>query len=97
MTARSFKPEFAQFDSATIEATITRIQELNERLIGSSKTAGRVALDAYENALTSILDFQAQIADASPLEWVSALAATHAQFIKDVSTAYVKEARDNIK
>jgi hypothetical protein len=47
--------------------------------------------------LTSILDFQAQIADASPLEWVSALAATHAQFIKDVSTAYVKEARDNIK
>jgi hypothetical protein len=97
MTASSFTPEFPQFDAATIEATITRIQELNERLIESSKNAGRVALDAYESALTSIFDFQAQIADASPLEWVSALAATHAQFIKDISAAYVKAARDNIK
>jgi|SRR5690349_16928143 hypothetical protein len=96
MATSSFKPEFPRFDPAAIEATVTRIRELNERLIESSKNAGRVALDAYENALKSMLDFQAQIADATQLEWVSALATTHAQFIKDVSANYVKAARDNL-
>jgi len=96
MTARSFKPEFAQFDSATIEATITRIQELNERLIGSSKTAGRVALDAYESTLKSMVGFHSHIAGASQLDWVSALASTHAQFIRDVSADFINAAHDTL-
>jgi hypothetical protein len=56
---------------------------------------------AVEEATTRIRElnerFQSQIADASQLEWVSALATTHAQFIKDVSAAYIKAARDTLK
>ena len=99
MATSNFKPgtSIPQFDPATVEEATTRIREMNERLIESSKTAGRVALDAYENALQSMLDFQSRVANASQLDWVSALATTHAQFIKDVSAAYIKAARETLK
>jgi hypothetical protein len=86
-----------QFDAATIEETTKRIKEMNERMIESSKSAGRVALDAYEKALQSMLDFQEKVTNANQLDWVSALAATHAQFIQDVSAAYIKATRETLK
>jgi hypothetical protein len=85
------------FDTASVEDTIKRIQEMNERMIESSKSAGRVALDAYEKALKSMLDFQEKVTGASQLDWVSALATTHAQFIQDVSAAYIKATRETLK
>lgn len=86
-----------QYDPAALEEAVGRIREMNERLVESSKSAGRTSLDAYENALQSMLDFQTQIAGGSQLDWVSALATAHAQYIKDVSAAYVKAARENLK
>jgi len=86
-----------QFDAATAEETVKRIDEMNKRMIESAKSAGRVALDAYEKALQSMLDFQEKVAGASQLDWVSALANTHAQFIKDVSAAYIKASRETLK
>jgi hypothetical protein len=86
-----------QFDTASYEETIKHIRELNERMIESSKSAGRAALDAYEKALQSMIDFEKQMANASQLDWVSALANTHAQFIKDVSASYIEAARETLK
>ena len=86
-----------EFDAATAEETIKRIQEMNERMIESSKSAGRVALAAYEKALQSMLEFQEKVTNASQLDWVSALASTHAQFIQDVSAAYIKATRETLK
>ena len=86
-----------KFDTASVEETIKRIEEMNQRMIESSKSAGRVALDAYEKALQSMLDFQEKVTGASQLDWVSALAATHAQFISDVSAAYIKATRATLK
>jgi hypothetical protein len=86
-----------QFDTASVDETINRIKEMNDRMIESSKSAGRVALDAYEKALQSMLDFQEKVAGASQLDWVSALASTHAQFVQDVSAAYIKATRETLK
>jgi hypothetical protein len=83
-------------DPAAIEAAIARIRELNERLIESAKTAGLVALDAYEKALKSMVDFEEKVASASQLDWVSAVAATHAKFVQDVSAAYINAARQTL-
>jgi hypothetical protein len=94
------KPEpgsTARSDRPAVEQTIEHIREMNERLIESSKTAGTVALDSYEKALQGMLDFQQKIAGASQLDWVTALAETHAQFVQDFSGAYIKAARDNLK
>jgi predicted RNA-binding Zn ribbon-like protein len=81
-------------DTGQFEEAATRIRELNERLLESSKAAGTTTLDAYEKALTTLVDFEEKAAGASQLEWVSALAQTHASFVRDVSAAYTKAARE---
>ena len=85
------------FDLPSVEEATQRIRDLNERLIESSKSAGLVALDAYEKALESLVDFEQKVASASQLDWVSALATTHAKFIADVTTSYTEAARDLLK
>jgi len=87
----------ATFDLPSVEEATQRIRDLNERLIESSKSAGLVTLDAYEKALQSLVDFEAKVASASQLDWVSALATTHAKFIADVSASYTKAARELLK
>jgi hypothetical protein len=85
------------FDLPSVEEATQRIRNLNERLIESSKSAGLVTLDAYEKSLQSLVDFEEKVASASQLEWVSALAATHATFITDLSSSYIKAAREALK
>jgi hypothetical protein len=84
-------------DLPSVEETTQRIRDLNERLIASTKSAGLVSLDAYENALQSMVEFEDKVASASQLDWVSALATTHAKFIGDVSASYTKAARELLK
>jgi hypothetical protein len=84
-------------DLPSVEETTQRIRDLNERLIASTKSAGLVSLDAYEKALQSMVDFEEKVASASQLDWVSALATTHAKFIGDVSASYTKAARELLK
>lgn len=85
------------FDLPSADEAAKRIRELNERLIESSKSAGTVALDAYEKALQSLVDFEHKVASASQLEWVTALAGTHAKFIADMSASYTEAARQLLK
>ena len=81
-------------DLGHYEEAAERIRVLNERLITSAKAAGSTTLDAYEKALKSLVDFEEKVAGASQLEWVSALAKSHATFVQDISAAYTKAARD---
>ena len=84
-------------DPAVVEAATERVRELNEKLIGAAKNSGHVALEAYEKALQSLIDFEEKVASATQLDWVSALAATHAKFIHDVSSSYTQAARELLK
>lgn len=81
----------------SVEETTERIRGLNEKIIESSKTAGGASLDAYEKALRNMLDFESQVADASQLDWVTAVAKAHTQFVSDVTSAYTKAARELLK
>ena len=85
------------FDFGSFEATAERIRDYNEKLIQSTKRAGMASVDAYEKTLKSLVDFEEKVGQSSQLEWVSALASTHAQFIKDVSQAYTQAAREVLK
>jgi hypothetical protein len=97
MPTKPTDPTTAALDGAAFEDGAKRIRELNERIIESSKSAGLTTLDAYEKALKSLVEFEQKVADASQLDWVSALASTYASFVQDVSTAYTKAARDLLK
>jgi hypothetical protein len=80
-----------------VDLATTRIRHLNERLIKSTKGAGLVTLGASENTLQSLVQFEKKVASATQLDWVSALATTHAKFITDISANYTKAARDLLK
>lgn len=95
MSTSSHSPKI--IDPQAAEEAITRIREINENMIQAAKEAGQASLDAYENALKSLVDFQTQIADSSQIEWVSTLANMQAKFVQDISNFYVNAARDMLK
>lgn len=84
-------------DPAAVEAATQRVRELNEKLVVAAKDAGLVALEAYEKSLQSLVDFEAKVASSSQIDWVSALAATHARIIQDLSASYTQAAREMLK
>ena len=84
-------------DLGPYEEAAQRIRELNEKLIDGAKAAGTTALDAYEKTLQSMVDFEEKVAGASQLDWVSALAQAHAGFVRDMTAAYTKAAREVLK
>ncbi len=81
----------------SLEETTERIRALNEQLIQAAKAAGGASLDAYEQSLANLLDFENKVAGASQLDWVSALAKAHTDFVSQVSGAYLKAAREATK
>ena len=90
-------PDAAANVTAATEEAAQRIRELTERFIESAKSAGNQSLDAYEQSLRTLVEFQERAAGASQLDWVSSIAAAHAKFVQDVSAAYVSAARDMLK
>jgi len=97
MTSESEAGSDTAIDTAAAEQAGQRIRELTERFIESAKVAGNQSLDAYEKALESMVAFQEKGAQATQLDWVSAVAAAHAKFVQDVSSAYVSAAREMLK
>lgn len=85
------------FTTPDVEATTERIRELNERILVGAKSAGQSTLDAYEKALAGLVDFEKQVAGASQLDWVNAIAEAHSSFLLTVSQAYTKAARELLK
>jgi len=85
------------FEIPSVDEVSKQIRGLGEKLVESSKSAGLVTLDAYEKALKNAADLEAKAASATKLEWVSALASTHAKFVADVTSTYTDAARDLLK
>jgi hypothetical protein len=83
--------------TAAVDQSVQRIRDLTEQFIDAAKKGGNASLDAYENALQSLVEFQQRAAGASQLDWVSSIAQAHAKFVQDVSAAYVSAARDMLK
>ena len=86
----------ANMTSASEEA-VKRIRELTERFIEAAKAAGNQSLDAYEQSLRTLVEFEEKAAGASQLDWVSSIASAHAKFLQDVTDAYVSAARTMLK
>jgi hypothetical protein len=84
-------------DTPTSEETVSRIRELNQKPIRLAKKTGQAYLDTYEKALQRVLDFEKDAASRSPLNWVAALANTHTNFVQQVTSSYIKLARDALK
>jgi predicted RNA-binding Zn ribbon-like protein len=83
--------------SKATDEVVQHIRELTERFIESAKAAGNQSLDAYEQSLRTLVEFEERAAGASQLDWVSNIASAHAKFVSDVTAAYVSAAREMLK
>jgi hypothetical protein len=81
-----------------IEAAAERIRELNERVIEFGRKAGGAYLEAYEQTLKSLADYEAKLAEAgSQTEWITAFANAQADFTREIAKAYAEAGRAALK
>ena len=86
-----------QGQAGAAEDTVERIRELNERIIEKGRDAGATYLDAYERALNTIVEYQEQLAAASPVEWIQRMIEAQATFTREIGNLYASTAREFLK
>lgn len=80
-----------------VDAAVQRVKELSDRLIELTKKNGINWLEAYEKSLIGMLQIQERAAAATQIEWINTLAATNADFMREMSAAYFKTVRQQLK
>jgi len=88
---------FPSDSTPDIEQTVQRLKELSDQAIEAGKQNGRTWLDAYEQLVNSYLKLQQQAAQGTQVEWVNTLANTNAEFVREMSQAYLTAIRDQLK
>ena len=91
------KKASASAGDARVDAAAQRVRKLNERIISAGKDAGESTLSSYESALKAIAGAIEKGPGSSEVEWISSLATAQAKFIRDVTTAWTKAARERLK
>ena len=79
-----------------LEAAAQRVRQLSEKLLETSKKNGLVWLETYERVLNSMLALEEQAARGTQVDWISTLATTHADFVREVSQAYLNTIRQQL-
>jgi hypothetical protein len=74
-----------------------RYRALNDKLVESGKKTGNAALDGYEKAITSYVDFRQQLAESTQLDWVTTVVKAQNEFLNEINAAYISAARDVLK
>jgi len=79
-----------------VEAAAQRVRELSERVIELSKKNGLAWLDTYEKVLDGLLRLEEQAGKGTQVDWINTLATTHADFVREVSQAYLGSIRQQL-
>jgi hypothetical protein len=74
-----------------------RIRALNERALEASMKAGAAYMDAYEEALKSMVEQQEKFAEKSPVEWARSIVEAQAEFSREMAKFYESAAREAAK
>jgi uncharacterized protein YaaN involved in tellurite resistance len=85
--------QIREFGEQATERTSHQIREFGEQAAATSRNFSNMALDTYERAVASYVEFEQKAAEAAPVDWVKAAIDAHASFVKDVNDAYVKAVR----
>ena len=90
---REFTEQAAQQTRELTEQVAQQTRELAAQAVDSGRAFGRMALDTYEQAVNTFVEYERKAADAAPVEWVKTAVGAHASFVHDVNAAYVRAAR----
>jgi len=79
------------------DEAVQRVKELSDRLIELTRKNGVSWLEAYEKSLNRMLELQQRAAAATQIEWINTLAATNADFMREMSAVYFQTVREQLK
>jgi hypothetical protein len=88
MTTTTSAP-FEQAQRAT-----EQVRDFNERVAGTSRAFGQLALDTYEQAVANFVGLEHKAAEAAPVDWVKSAISAHATLVEDLAGAYVRALRE---
>ena len=83
--------------SGDLDAAAERVRQLSERVVEQAKQNGLAWLEGYERVLKNFLDFEEQAAKSTGQEWVSQLASTHANFVRETTEVVFGSLREQGK
>src|SRR5918911_1035278 len=89
---REFTEHAAQQTREFTEQAAHQTRELTAQAVDSGRAFGRMALDTYEQAVNTFVEYERKAAEAAPVEWVKTAVGAHASFVHDVNAAYVRAA-----
>src|SRR3954452_5991027 len=80
-----------------IDAAADRIRDLNERILESSKKAGNVYVDMYEQTLNTIADYQEKAGQQRQVHGVATMANPQADYPRELTDAFNQPSRKALK
>jgi hypothetical protein len=86
--------EPARNASANSQKAINRLQELGDRATETSRQFGTLVIDTYEKTVASFVEFEHRAAAAIHNDLMRAAIESHAEFVDDLSAAYIKAMRE---
>ncbi|AYA26785.1 hypothetical protein C6369_021630 [Rhodococcus rhodochrous] len=96
-TAAAVADKAATEFTKTVDEATERFQEFNAKFVDAAKQSGNLGVDTYEKAVSSLLDLQEKVVDATPVEWVADLAKAQVSFARELTTTVTSTARDLLK
>ena len=62
-----------------------------------TKNAGNGFIDAYEQSMHTVADYQDKVADQTKVDWIAGIARAQANFTREITRVYTSTARDALK
>ena len=79
------------------DETVRQVKEFSDRMIELTRKNSLAWLEAYERTLDGMLRLQECAAASTQIEWINALASANADFTREMSTAYCRTVREQLK
>jgi outer membrane biosynthesis protein TonB len=86
----------ANLAAGGVEEAVERIRGLQAALLETARSGGAAYLQAYESALSSMLELTQGAAESSQLSWAVNVVNTYSDFVKRVNDTVLKAGRQTL-
>lgn len=80
-----------------LDEAVQRVKALSDQVTEQAKKNGLAWIEGYERMLTSLLELQQQAAKGTGVDWVTTLATTQANFVRETSSAFIGAVRSQLE
>jgi hypothetical protein len=86
-----------KYGAPPFDAAFEQMRELNEQLAATTRKAGNLYVESYENTVDRALELELKVAGLSRQEWLKDLVEAQADFTRELTKSYATAARSLLK